>query len=43
LGEAAEGWKRLCAKIVMLYPKYRMSTLADRIKTLPRFKEVALA
>jgi probable F420-dependent oxidoreductase len=40
---AAQGWKRLGAKIVMLYPMYRMSRLDDQIATLRRFKEVAAA
>ncbi len=39
--KAAEGWKRLGAKIVMLYPMYRMSKLDDQIETLRKFKEVA--
>jgi len=39
--KAAEGWKRLGAKIVMLYPMYRMPKLDDQIATLRRFKEVA--
>ncbi|MBS0525632.1 MAG: LLM class F420-dependent oxidoreductase [Proteobacteria bacterium] len=38
---AAEGWKRLGARIVMLYPMYRMAKLDDQIETLRRFKEVA--
>jgi probable F420-dependent oxidoreductase len=37
----AEGWKRLGASIVMLYPMYRMAKLDDQIDTLRRFKEVA--
>jgi probable F420-dependent oxidoreductase len=37
----AEGWKRLGAKVVMLYPMYRMPKLDDQIQTLRRFKEVA--
>lgn len=40
---AAQGWKRLGAKIVMLYPMYRMARLDDQIATLRRFKEVAAA
>ena len=40
---AAEGWKRLGAKIVMLYPMYRMPKLDDQIETLRRFKEVMAA
>ncbi|HLG48332.1 MAG TPA: LLM class F420-dependent oxidoreductase [Reyranella sp.] len=39
--KAAEGWKRLGAKIVMLYPMYRMAKLDDQIETLRKFKEVA--
>jgi probable F420-dependent oxidoreductase len=38
--KAAEGWKRHGAKIVMLYPMYRMAKLDDQIETLRRFKEV---
>jgi probable F420-dependent oxidoreductase len=37
----AEGWKRLGASVVMLYPMYRMPKLDDQIETLRRFKEVA--
>jgi probable F420-dependent oxidoreductase len=39
--KAAEGWKRLGAQMVMLYPMYRMSKLDEQIETLRRFKEVA--
>jgi probable F420-dependent oxidoreductase len=39
--KAAEGWKRLGARIVMLYPMYRMAKLDDQIETLRRFKDVA--
>jgi probable F420-dependent oxidoreductase len=39
--KAAEGWKRLGARIVMLYPMYRMANLDDQIETLRRFKDVA--
>jgi probable F420-dependent oxidoreductase len=39
--KAAEGWKRLGAGIVMLYPMYRMPKVEDQIATLKRFKEVA--
>jgi probable F420-dependent oxidoreductase len=39
--KAAEGWKRLGAEIVMLYPMYRMPKVEDQIATLKRFKEVA--
>ena len=38
--KAAEGWKRHGAKIVMLYPMYRMAKLDQQIETLRRFKEV---
>src|SRR5262249_17332131 len=39
--KAAEGWKRHGARIVMLYPMYRMPKVEDQIATLKRFKEVA--
>lgn len=39
--KAAEGWKRLGAGMVMLYPMYRMPTFDQQIETLRRFKEVA--
>lgn len=39
--KAAEGWKRLGAQMVMLYPMYRMARLEEQIETLRRFKEVA--
>jgi probable F420-dependent oxidoreductase len=39
--KAAQGWQRLGAKIVMLYPMYRMPKVNDQIATLRRFKEVA--
>ena len=38
---AADGWRRLGADMVMLYPMYRMPTFDDQIGTLRRFKEVA--
>jgi probable F420-dependent oxidoreductase len=38
---AADGWRRLGADMVMLYPMYRIDTLDDHIETLRRFKEVA--
>ena len=38
---AADGWRRLGAQMVMLYPMYRMTTFAEQIETLRRFKEVA--
>ena len=40
-GKAAEGWRRLGADYVMLYPMYRMPKFADLIATLRRFREVA--
>ena len=40
-GAAAEGWRRLGADFVMLYPMYRMPKLEDQIDTLRRFREVA--
>jgi probable F420-dependent oxidoreductase len=41
--KVAEGWKKHGAKIVMLYPMYRMANVDDQIETLRRFKEVAAA
>ena len=38
---AADGWRRLGADMVMLYPMYRIRNLDDHIETLRRFKEVA--
>jgi probable F420-dependent oxidoreductase len=38
---AADGWRRLGADIVMLYPMYRIPDFADQIETLRRFKEAA--
>jgi probable F420-dependent oxidoreductase len=38
---AADGWRRLGADIVMLYPMYRIPKFDDQIETLRRFKEVA--
>jgi probable F420-dependent oxidoreductase len=38
---AADGWRRLGADMVMLYPMYRIPKLDDQIETLRRFKEVA--
>ena len=40
---AADGWRRLGADYVMLYPMYRASSFDDLIDTLRRFKEVATA
>ncbi len=39
--EAADGWRRLGAQMVMLYPMYRIPTFDDQIDTLRRFKDVA--
>ena len=39
-GLAAEGWRKLGADIVMLYPMYRIPDFDDQIETLRRFKEV---
>ena len=38
---AAQGWQRLGAQMVMLYPMYRMPKLNEQIETLRRFKEGA--
>ncbi len=38
---AVEGWRRLGAGNVMLYPMQRMPKFEDQIATLKRFKEVA--
>jgi probable F420-dependent oxidoreductase len=38
---AADGWRRLGADMVMLYPMYRIASLDEHIETLRRFKEVA--
>jgi probable F420-dependent oxidoreductase len=38
---AADGWRRLGADMVMLYPMFRTTRLEDQIATLRRFKEVA--
>jgi hypothetical protein len=38
---AADGWRKLGADIVMLYPMYRIEKFDDQIETLRRFKEVA--
>jgi len=37
---AADGWRRLGADMVMLYPMYRITTLDEHIATLRRFKEI---
>jgi len=38
---AADGWRRLGADMVMLYPMYRILKFDDHVETLRRFKEVA--
>jgi probable F420-dependent oxidoreductase len=38
---AADGWRKLGADMVMLYPMYRIPKFDDQITTLRRFKEVA--
>jgi probable F420-dependent oxidoreductase len=38
---AADGWRRLGADLVMLYPMYRIPDFADQIETLRRFKDAA--
>jgi alkanesulfonate monooxygenase SsuD/methylene tetrahydromethanopterin reductase-like flavin-dependent oxidoreductase (luciferase family) len=38
---AADGWRRLGADMVMLYPMFRIPHFEDQIATLRRFKEVA--
>lgn len=38
---AAEGWRRLGAGIVMLYPMFRVASFDAQIETLRRFKEAA--
>ncbi|WP_162914748.1 LLM class F420-dependent oxidoreductase [Desertibaculum subflavum] len=38
---AADGWRKLGADMVMLYPMYRMTRFDEQIETLRRFKEVA--
>jgi probable F420-dependent oxidoreductase len=40
---AADGWRRLGADMVMLYPMYRLPKFDDQIETLRRFKSVANA
>jgi hypothetical protein len=42
-GAAADGWRRLGADFVMLYPMWREPSLEDQIEMLRRFKEVASA
>ena len=38
---AADGWRKLGADMVMLYPMYRLPKFEDQIEILRRFKEVA--
>lgn len=38
---AVEGWRRLGAQMVMLYPMYRMASLDEQIDALRRFREAA--
>jgi probable F420-dependent oxidoreductase len=38
---AADGWRRLGADMVMLYPMYRIPRFDDQIETLRRFEDVA--
>jgi alkanesulfonate monooxygenase SsuD/methylene tetrahydromethanopterin reductase-like flavin-dependent oxidoreductase (luciferase family) len=40
-GAAAEGWRRLGADYVMLYPMFRSAKLEDQIAMLRRFRDVA--
>ena len=40
-GSAADGWRRLGADFVMLYPMWRAPRLDDQIEMLRRFKDVA--
>jgi probable F420-dependent oxidoreductase len=42
-GASAEGWRRLGADYVMLYPMYRSATLDALVDTLRRFREVVPA
>ncbi|MEQ9640968.1 MAG: LLM class F420-dependent oxidoreductase [Alphaproteobacteria bacterium] len=39
--EAADGWRKLGADMVMLYPMYRIPGFDDQIELLRRFKDVA--
>jgi len=40
-GAAAQGWRKLGAQIVMLYPTYRITSFEAQIETLRQFKDVA--
>ncbi|MBM84690.1 MAG: LLM class F420-dependent oxidoreductase [Rhodospirillaceae bacterium] len=37
---AADGWRKLGAQIIMLYPMYRIPTFEGQIETLRQFKDV---
>ena len=37
---AADGWRRLGAQMVILYPMYRIASFDEQIETLRRFKEM---
>jgi probable F420-dependent oxidoreductase len=39
---AADGWRKLGADMVMLYPMYRVPKFEDQIEILRRFKDVAV-
>ena len=39
---AADGWRRLGAGMVMLYPMFRITNIDDHIETLRRFKEIVI-
>ncbi len=41
--KAAQGWRRLGAGMVMLYPMFRLASLDDHIATLRQFKQAASA
>ena len=40
---AADGWRKLGADFVMLYPMFRMTRFDEQIAVLERFKNVASA
>jgi hypothetical protein len=40
-GAAADGWRKLGAGYVMLYPMFRESKFEDQIDILRRFKDMA--
>ena len=39
---AADGWRRLGADFVMLYPMFRLPKFEQQIETLRRFKALAI-